>query len=57
MLHLKACAHTRRQKAIDWGFIVFGSVVGVYTTVQTVRSLFAPSSPTQFGKCQVPEGF
>lgn len=58
MLHLRGVAETRRQRAIDWGFIIFGSVVGVYTTVQTVRSLFVPSGgPTQFGKCKVPAGY
>jgi hypothetical protein len=37
MLHLKACARTRRQKIADWVLIVFGVVAAVYSTAQTVR--------------------
>jgi proton-coupled amino acid transporter len=36
MLHLRACARTRKQKAADWALIVFGIVAAVYTTVQTL---------------------
>ncbi|KZS92496.1 hypothetical protein SISNIDRAFT_412510 [Sistotremastrum niveocremeum HHB9708] len=36
MLHLKACARTRRAKITDWLLIVFGLVAAVYTSVQTV---------------------
>jgi hypothetical protein len=36
MLHLRACARTRRQKAADWALIVFGVAAAVYTTVQTL---------------------
>ncbi|BEJ06280.1 hypothetical protein CcaverHIS641_0308020 [Cutaneotrichosporon cavernicola] len=52
MLHLRGCATTRTAKALDYLLLAFGIVVGVYSTVQTLRSLFAPSngdSPT-FGK-------
>jgi proton-coupled amino acid transporter len=53
MLHLRGCARTRTAKALDYLLLAFGIVVGVYSTVQTLRSLFAPNSgdsPT-FGKC------
>lgn len=37
MLHYKACARTRRQKAADIALMVFGLLAAAYTTVQTVR--------------------
>jgi len=54
MLHLKACAKTRKAIALDWAFIIFGSAVGLFTTVQTLRSLAEPSAAPSFGKCDVP---
>lgn len=36
MLHYKACARTRKQKAADIALMVFGMAAAVYTTVQTV---------------------
>lgn len=56
MLHLKACARTRTQKALDYILIAFGVIVGLYTTVQTIRSLFSSGSSEspRFGKCDVP---
>lgn len=36
LLHLKACARTRKQKAADIILIAFGAIATVYTTVQTV---------------------
>lgn len=57
MLHLKACAKTRTAIVIDWLFIIFGSAVGLFTTVQTLRSLAEPAQPPSFGKCDVPPAF
>lgn len=37
MLHYRACARTRRQKAADIAMIVFGLLAAAYTTTQTVR--------------------
>lgn len=37
MLHYKACARTRKEKAGDIALMVFGALAMVYTTVQTVR--------------------
>ncbi|TXT13444.1 hypothetical protein VHUM_00811 [Vanrija humicola] len=56
MLHLRGCATTRRQKLLDCLLIAFGLVVGVYTTIQTLRSLFTPSAgeAPRLGKCEVP---
>lgn len=56
MLHLKACARTRTEKALDYLLIAFGVIVGLYTTVQTIRSLFDSSSSElpRSGKCDVP---
>ncbi|WWC70524.1 uncharacterized protein I206_104475 [Kwoniella pini CBS 10737] len=57
MLHLKACAKTRKAIIMDYTLIVFGTIVGVYTTVQTVRSLFEPGGDKpKLGKCEVPDG-
>ena len=37
MLHYKACARTRRQKAADIALMIFGIVAAVYTTAQTIK--------------------
>ena len=37
MLHYKACARTRKQKAADIALMIFGSIAAVYTTAQTVK--------------------
>lgn len=37
MLHLRACARTRRERFLDYVMIAFGSLVAVYMTVQTIR--------------------
>ncbi|WVO15887.1 hypothetical protein L204_103552 [Cryptococcus depauperatus] len=52
MLHLKACARTRKARLMDLTLIIFGSAVGIFTTVQTLRSLFVPSGEKpKFGAC------
>lgn len=58
MLHLKACATTRRAKILDCLLLAFGIIVGCYTTIQTVRSLFDGGSgeAPKLGKCEVPKG-
>ncbi|GAA6050980.1 hypothetical protein JCM3770_005353 [Rhodotorula araucariae] len=56
LLHLKACAHTRRQKAIDIALLTFGLVAAVFSSSQTIK-MFASggegAGPT-FGKCPPP---
>ncbi|TFY78598.1 hypothetical protein EWM64_g5412 [Hericium alpestre] len=42
LLHYKACAKTRKQKAADIALFVFGAAAAVYTTVQTVRLMVKP---------------
>ncbi|KWU43886.1 hypothetical protein RHOSPDRAFT_18832 [Rhodotorula sp. JG-1b] len=42
LLHLKACARSRKQKAADIALIVFGAVATIYTTKQTVRFVLMP---------------
>ncbi|WVQ96757.1 hypothetical protein IAU59_003864 [Kwoniella sp. CBS 9459] len=57
MLHLKACNPSRKGRILDWILIIFGSVVGAYTTVQTVRSLAQPGGESpKLGRCEVPDG-
>ncbi|WVR06160.1 hypothetical protein IAU60_003190 [Kwoniella sp. DSM 27419] len=51
MLHLKACARTRTERTLDILLIIFGVLVGVYTTVQTIRSLAQPSPEPPTGRC------
>ena len=37
MLHYRACARTRKEKAADIALMVFGGLAAVYTTVQTIK--------------------
>ena len=37
MLHYKACARTRTQKAGDIALMFFGMLAAVYTSVQTIK--------------------
>jgi proton-coupled amino acid transporter len=37
MLHYKACARTRKEKASDIALMVFGVLAAVYTTAQTLK--------------------
>lgn len=57
LLHLKAVANSRKAKVIDLLLIVFGIIMAVYTTVQTVLMLLkgdAGGSTPNFGKCKPP---
>ena len=40
MLHYRACARTKVDKLKDIAMIIFGMVVFVYTTVETIRVCF-----------------
>ncbi|PPQ89338.1 hypothetical protein CVT25_003175 [Psilocybe cyanescens] len=53
MLHLKACARTRKEKAADIALIIFGVVAAAYTTTQTLKLIFAPNPVTgsPYGNC------
>jgi len=42
MLHYRACARTRGDKMRDIAMIIFGTVVFVYTSVETIRVCFLP---------------
>lgn len=37
MLHYKACARTRRQKAADIALMVFGMIAAAYTSAMTIK--------------------
>jgi proton-coupled amino acid transporter len=55
MLHLRARAKTRTQKALDVGLIIFGVITTTYTTIQTIRVLLGPAEAPQgppVGACQ-----
>ncbi|KAI0267692.1 transmembrane amino acid transporter protein-domain-containing protein [Gloeopeniophorella convolvens] len=55
MLHYKACAHTRKQKAADIALGVFGVVAAVYTSVQTIVLMMQPEAPAApVGNCILP---
>lgn len=56
MLHLRARAKTRTQRALDYALITFGVLTTIYTTVQTVRVLVRPAAAgggggPEFGSC------
>ncbi|RPD59581.1 hypothetical protein L227DRAFT_527034 [Lentinus tigrinus ALCF2SS1-6] len=53
MLHYKACARTRRQKAADIALMIFGTIAATYTTAQTIRLMVepAPAEPPTLGQC------
>ncbi|RXK38547.1 solute carrier family 36 (proton-coupled amino acid transporter) [Tremella mesenterica] len=55
LLHLRACAKTRTSRMADYVFLCFGIGIGIYTTVQTLRSLVGSSGESpKFGKCEIP---
>ncbi|KAL0564129.1 hypothetical protein V5O48_017925 [Marasmius crinis-equi] len=56
MLHYKACAHTRKQKIADMAMIVFGMLVAVFTTIQTVKLIATPDEGGDggIGICEPP---
>ncbi|VDB92299.1 unnamed protein product [Peniophora sp. CBMAI 1063] len=53
MLHYKACARTRKQKAADIALGVFGIVAAAYTTAQTVIMMAKPTvaGPGPIAQC------
>ncbi|KAI5450432.1 hypothetical protein NCC49_003055 [Naganishia albida] len=53
LLHLRARAKTRTQRAADYALIAFGVITTVYTSVQTILVLLRPADKegTEFGKC------
>lgn len=52
MLHYKACARTRKEKAADIALAVFGVLATAYTTVQTLKLMFEPETGgPAFGHC------
>lgn len=40
LLHYKACAQTRKQKALDIALFIFGLFAMAYTTSNTVRAVW-----------------
>ncbi|KAG8998442.1 neutral amino acid transporter [Tulasnella sp. 427] len=56
MLHLKACAKTRRQRLADWLMIIFGVIATFYTSIGTIKLMFEPPSgkAPQYGHCAPP---
>jgi len=52
LLHYRACARTRKEKAADIALMIFGTLAAAYTTVQTVRLMMVPEGESpSFGKC------
>ncbi|GAA95552.1 uncharacterized protein L969DRAFT_85241 [Mixia osmundae IAM 14324] len=56
LLHYRACAKTRRQKATDIALCIFGVIVTLFTTFNTIRMLATEQSggPPSFGNCPAP---
>lgn len=53
LLHLRARAKTRTQRAADYALLAFGVVTTVYTSVQTILVLLRPAEKggNEFGQC------
>ncbi|KAJ1307182.1 hypothetical protein OPQ81_001298 [Rhizoctonia solani] len=55
MLHYKAVAKTRFQKGSDIALMVFGMAAAIYTSIQTIKLMTAPSGPVEpIGHCVPP---
>ncbi|KAG8750816.1 neutral amino acid transporter [Ceratobasidium sp. 423] len=55
MLHYKAVAKTRFQKGSDIALMVFGMAAAIYTSVQTIKLMAAPSGGAEpIGHCIPP---
>ncbi|KAF9485185.1 hypothetical protein BDN70DRAFT_910316 [Pholiota conissans] len=54
MLHYKACARTRKQKAADIALIIFGLMAAAYTSIQTIKLMLepAPVDGSPYGSCE-----
>ncbi|KZV65557.1 hypothetical protein PENSPDRAFT_655685 [Peniophora sp. CONT] len=55
MLHYKACARTKKQKAADIALGIFGIVAATYTTVQTLIMMAkpTPAGPSPIAQCMM----
>ncbi|KOS47098.1 hypothetical protein ACN38_g1948 [Penicillium nordicum] len=51
LLHLRACARSKRQAIADMALAVFGAVCCVYTTYLTLMSWMGPDVPQSPGYC------
>ncbi|KAF5359481.1 hypothetical protein D9756_003272 [Leucocoprinus leucothites] len=51
LLHLKACARTKKQKAADYAMIIFGLVCCAYTSIQTLKLMMAPGGKPEIVHC------
>ncbi|GAB1527211.1 hypothetical protein RhiTH_010386 [Rhizoctonia solani] len=55
MLHYKAVAKTRFQKGSDIALMIFGMAAAIYTSIQTIKLMAAPSGPAEpVGHCVPP---
>ena len=55
LLHLRACAETRRQKVLDVLLLLFGIFCVVFAGSQTVQSMMEGSSPPKPPVCIPPD--
>ncbi|KXN91636.1 Vacuolar amino acid transporter 3 [Leucoagaricus sp. SymC.cos] len=53
LLHLKACARTRKQKIADVTMITFGLFCSFYTSIQTLKLMLAPTAPPEVVHCDI----
>ncbi|KAI5118134.1 hypothetical protein M0805_001733 [Coniferiporia weirii] len=52
MLHYRACARTRKAKIADILLMIFGTAAAIYTTLQTIKLILAPSEGVpSSGRC------
>ena len=56
MLHYKAVARTKFQKGSDILLMTFGMAAAIYTSIQTIKLMAAPSGPAEpIGNCPPPQ--
>jgi proton-coupled amino acid transporter len=51
LLHLRACARSKRQAIADVTLAVFGTICCIYTTFLTLKSWMGPEVPQSPGYC------
>jgi proton-coupled amino acid transporter len=51
LLHLRACAQSRRQAIADITLATLGVICCIYTTALTLQNWFGPSVPESPGYC------
>lgn len=54
LLHLRACARTRRDRILDTSLVVFGTLCAIFAGSQTLHAMLSPSAPNKDPICISP---